>query len=108
MGDGGSTAVRRGLWIGHSITVSGKHYANAGPDELFEKVTTWKQAAQNPAQQASAPVGTDRPDESENPAKPGESGGGAEVCRKMPIDAAVKKSGRQDINRTLCRRGRQC
>jgi integrase len=24
-------------WIGHSITVSGKHYANAVPDELFAK-----------------------------------------------------------------------
>ena len=25
------------LWIGHSITVSGKHYANSVPDELFAK-----------------------------------------------------------------------
>jgi integrase len=24
-------------WIGHSITVSGKHYANSVPDELFER-----------------------------------------------------------------------
>jgi integrase len=24
-------------WIGHSITISGKHYANAVPDELFER-----------------------------------------------------------------------
>jgi len=24
-------------WIGHSIIVSGKHYANAVPDELFDK-----------------------------------------------------------------------
>ncbi|HMN96932.1 MAG TPA: tyrosine-type recombinase/integrase [Phycisphaerales bacterium] len=24
-------------WIGHSITVSGKHYANAVPDELFDR-----------------------------------------------------------------------
>ena len=31
-------------WIGHSITVSGRHYANAVPDELFDK------AAQNTAQ----------------------------------------------------------
>ena len=31
-------------WIGHSITVSGWHYANAVPDELFDK------AAQNTAQ----------------------------------------------------------
>lgn len=25
-------------WIGHSITVSGRHYANAIPDELFDRV----------------------------------------------------------------------
>jgi integrase len=34
-------------WLGHSIAVSGKHYAHGVPDELFAK------AAQNPAQQAS-------------------------------------------------------
>ena len=32
-------------WIGHSITVSGKHYANSVPDELFDRA-----AAQNTAQ----------------------------------------------------------
>ena len=43
------------LWIGHSITVSGKHYANSVPDELFEKVAksgrskTAQKAAQHPA-----------------------------------------------------------
>ncbi|MBX3363155.1 MAG: site-specific integrase [Phycisphaeraceae bacterium] len=26
-------------WIGHSITISGRHYANAVPDELFERVS---------------------------------------------------------------------
>jgi integrase len=25
------------LWIGHSITVSGKHYANSVPDEIYER-----------------------------------------------------------------------
>jgi len=35
-------------WIGHSISVSGKHYANSVPDELFDK------AAQNAAQQPAA------------------------------------------------------
>jgi integrase len=29
-------------WIGHSITVSGKHYANAVPDELFDRVADLK------------------------------------------------------------------
>ena len=51
-------------WIGHSITVSGRHYANAIPDELFEKVAvprngtgpanrSKKQAAQKAAQHAA-------------------------------------------------------
>jgi integrase len=43
-------------WIGHSITVSGKHYANNVPDELFEKATMAPDqslAAQNAAQQSA-------------------------------------------------------
>jgi hypothetical protein len=40
-------------WIGHSIEVSGKHYANAVPDELLAKAATGaKGAAQKAAQQA--------------------------------------------------------
>ncbi len=40
-------------WIGHSISVSGKHYANAIPDELFERVGNHEaqNAAQNTAEQ---------------------------------------------------------
>jgi hypothetical protein len=38
-------------WIGHSITVSGKHYANMVPDELFDR------AAQNAARQPAAMAG---------------------------------------------------
>jgi hypothetical protein len=36
-------------WIGHSITISGKHYANAVPDELFER------AAKSPRDLRAAP-----------------------------------------------------
>ena len=39
-------------WIAHSITVSGRHYANAIPDELFARVAG-HQAAQVAAQQAA-------------------------------------------------------
>ena len=35
-------------WIGHSITISGKHYANAIPEERYERVT---EAVQNAAHQ---------------------------------------------------------
>jgi site-specific recombinase XerD len=39
-------------WIGHSITVSGRHYANAIPDELFARAAG-TQAAQIAAQHAA-------------------------------------------------------
>jgi integrase len=31
-------------WIGHSLTVSGKHYANAVPDAVFEKLASPRKA----------------------------------------------------------------
>ncbi len=41
-------------WIGHSITVSGRHYANDVPDELFDKaaVTANGKAQRNAQQKA--------------------------------------------------------
>ena len=36
-------------WIGHSILVSGRHYANSGPDELFDRAAA-REAVQNPVQ----------------------------------------------------------
>lgn len=41
-------------WIGHSITVSGKHYANAVPDELFDRVADVKCGTRSNARPASA------------------------------------------------------
>lgn len=41
-------------WIGHSITVSGKHYANAVPDELFDRVADVKCGTRTIARPASA------------------------------------------------------
>ena len=45
-------------WLGHSIQVSGKHYANDVPDELFEKAanTAETKAVQNAVQQESEPA----------------------------------------------------
>ncbi len=40
-------------WIGHSILVSGRHYANSVPDELFDRAAG-RQAVQNPVQHAAA------------------------------------------------------
>ncbi len=64
-------------WIGHSITISGKHYANDVPDELFDKAARVgaTEAVQNPVQHPAASgrkrsqapgVGLD--DETHNPA----------------------------------------
>ncbi len=38
-------------WIGHSITVSGRHYANAVPDELFRLAAGPVDEARQNAQQ---------------------------------------------------------
>ena len=48
-------------WIGHSITVSGRHYANDVPDELFNQAVmlagsqTISKAVHNPVQQPAEP-----------------------------------------------------
>jgi integrase len=53
-------------WIGHSITISGKHYANSVPDELFDRAasatpTTTATCAQRQAQRkASETAGKQR------------------------------------------------
>lgn len=48
-------------WIGHSITISGKHYANAVPDELFERAAKATACAQRQAQRkASDGAGNER------------------------------------------------
>ena len=63
------------LWIGHSITVSGKHYANAVPDEIFDAASgtggaeSGARAAQNAAQQASAQGRADPQEGGRNDAK---------------------------------------
>ncbi len=43
-------------WIGHSITVSGKHYANHVSDELFDRAA--REAVQNAVQQPAATART--------------------------------------------------
>ena len=46
-------------WIGHSITVSGRHYTDGVPDELFQQVAgaSQCQAAQKAAQKTHATSG---------------------------------------------------
>ena len=50
-------------WIGHSILVSGRHYANSVPDELFDRAAA-QEAVQNPMSARRAvrsALTTDRP-----------------------------------------------
>jgi hypothetical protein len=58
-------------WVRHSITISGKHYANSVPDELFGR------AAHKAAQQVAEPTVNDRnaggADERETAESPAES-----------------------------------
>lgn len=59
-------------WIGHSILVSGKHYANAVPDELFDR------AAQNAAHRVA-------------------SGSDVESCMSRPIGSSGQKPHPQPV-----------
>ena len=56
-------------WIGHSITISGRHYANAVPDELFDLAagdTSGGGSAQRQAQRKA-------PDQTGNGQKPNDN-----------------------------------
>ncbi|HED53736.1 MAG TPA: hypothetical protein ENJ00_06000 [Phycisphaerales bacterium] len=48
-------------WIGHSIAISGRHYANAVPDELFDKAAEHGVAPRNSAQRHAQRNASDRP-----------------------------------------------
>ncbi len=75
-------------WIGHSITVSGRHYANAVPDELFDRAAgIAPSAAQNAAQHPPASgrtesqtEGTGKSRASKNPAQRGALRRNASSC----------------------------
>jgi integrase len=66
-------------WIGHSLTVSGRHYANVVPDELFQRVSG--QAAQKAAQHPPEPPRTiPQAHQTAGSVSSAGSVGGAEVC----------------------------
>ncbi len=48
-------------WIGHSITVSGRHYANDVPDELFQRAAGPEQEAQQNRQLQPSETGENAP-----------------------------------------------
>jgi hypothetical protein len=67
-------------WIGHSITISGKHYAKAVPDELFER------AAKTPAACAQRKASDGAGNEQKH-------GGGAERAEARNSAANFKVAG---------------
>ena len=54
-------------WIGHSIAISGRHYANAVPDELFDKAAEHGAAPRNSAQRNAQRKASDRPRNEQKP-----------------------------------------
>jgi integrase len=65
-------------WIGHSMTVSGKHYANHVPDELFDQAA--QKAAQNAAQHKRADAGTNEQKPAKTPMIPASMPMSAHPC----------------------------
>lgn len=79
-------------WIGHSITVSGKHYVNAVPDELYERAAKMPPdheaacAQRNAQRKASETAGNGR--KSGNPAERAAAQNSAN-CREIPLVSAT-------------------
>jgi hypothetical protein len=58
-------------WIGHSIAISGKHYANSVPDELFDRAA--QIAAHGASRNGSQEVASDSLSSGENDEIPQDS-----------------------------------
>ena len=91
-------------WIGHSIAISGKHYANAVPDELFDRAATADGPAQTSAQRQAQRKASEPPrneQKQENRAGQASSPKSAR-CEDLRPDAAsrcpAKKWSRGDSN----------
>ena len=74
-------------WIGHSITVSGKHYANSVPNEMFDKAARYGsgEALHNPVQKMHETPRNDRKPrrgEKRDQAKPPVFRGGFDKARR--------------------------
>ena len=80
-------------WIGHSITVSGKHYANAVPDELFARAAG---AAETDAEKAQRKMhetaGNDR---KEQPGAHGAGDANSETCKDLQESSSSCGSGEE-------------
>ena len=75
-------------WIGHSIAISGKHYANMVPDELYDAAA--ERAAHQAAQRASAMASNS------GDVRLGDVSMGnrkSDACRELPIAAGVGEMG---------------
>ena len=87
-------------WIGHSITVSGRHYANAVPDELFDRAAGVEQCAAQKAAQYGAEWSRAEPQATEtaNPAQTNNPAGRGALRHNTSQHEAVRKWSRGESN----------
>ncbi len=93
-------------WIGHSIIVSGKHYANHVPDELYDQVAGFGKAAQNPTQQPAVDAGNES--HGDEPAQPGvdasrDESSGCDYVRDAAISSRIRVTGFEPATSTTPR-----
>jgi len=89
-------------WLGHSITVSGRHYTNTVPNELYNK------AAQNAAQQAAETPGIER--NCETPIYAGNAANSM-PCRTLQNNASfgqLEAAGIEPASRSTSRKASTC
>ena len=83
-------------WIGHSITVSGRHYANDVPDELFDK------AAQNQAQSQAVLSRTASLEQQATPIIPQETAPAGTCSQEKRVSDGIRTRDPKDHNSPHC------
>ena len=81
-------------WIGHSITVSGKHYANRALDHHFDAASKRSsKAAQNAAQHVPAAPCTGLHRKNDDDRRGRGTAAGANTCNAMRVGASAPNNG---------------
>ncbi len=86
-------------WIGHSIQVSGKHYVNGVPDELFDQAA--QNAAQHPAASGCTDSQTDHADERESTFCDQEQGYATQCNQTERVSEGIRTPDPRDHNAVL-------
>jgi len=79
-------------WIGHSIAISGKHYANAVPDELFDRAASTGESAPTGAQRQAQRKASEPPrnEQKQDNRADRASAPKSAVCEDLRPDAASR------------------